>query len=363
MNNEGTLKSEDILIITPDLSLNGANVVLMELLHLFQKENRTLWLLASEDGPFREILSNMQIQVVISPFVKSNEVVELLKHDFRCVFLNSSSVHYYALLFQNQAIPVYWWFHESYEQLNVSRDNFVHLGMLSSNFKFLAVTQKVVRGLAELYGVDAELLPMPVADCSLENGEMYHSKYREHHNNKIVFFIPAAYTRVKGQDVLCRAICMLPDVYREKSEFVFAGYKLAGQDEYFSIIQKMGRILSNVKILGEIPREEVYEYYKKCDCVIAPSRADSTPTTIVEAMMFGRLCVVSDGTGMADYITDCVDGFIFENENAEQLANILMAIMDNLTQLGPIADAGRVIYEKRFTPMVVEQQMKQLMKI
>lgn len=352
------MPTEDILIITPDLSLNGANVVLLELLQLFDQKQYRMWLVASEDGMFRESLEALHVKITISPYVMSDAMQAIRKHNFKFVFMNSSSVHMYALFFQNTETPVYWWFHESYEQLETSRENFVHPGMLSDNFTFLAVTDKVARGLNSLYGIRAEILPMPVSEPpDLAKGDELFIRTTD---NKIRFFIPAAYTCIKGQDILCRAISRLPERYRDMSEFVFAGYKIPGQDEYFSKIQSMGKLLENVTMLDAIPREAVYQYYRQSDCVIAPSRVDSCPTTIVEALMFRKVCIVSDGTGMADYITDCEDGFVFHNGDVQELTNILIAVMDNIAELGPIAEAGRQVYERHFLPATVMQKVSLL---
>lgn len=348
--------ADDILIITPDLSLNGANVALMELMRLFAQKKFNMWIMASEDGGFRKQAESMNARVIISPYVKSDVEKSVLKHEFRFVFLNSSSVHYYALYFQNTQIPVYWWFHESFEQLNSSRDNFVHLSMLSSNFTFLAVTDKVARGLSDLYGVRPEILPMPIAEPSYINDS-------KPGNDRITFFMPASYTYIKGQDVLLKAVGRLPAEYIERSEFILAGYKIPTQEQYYDIIRKMCALLGNVRMTDEIPREEVYRIYGQCDCVIAPSRTDSTPTTAAEGLMFGKICIVSDGTGISEYITDGTDGLVFKSEDADELSGIIMRIIDNFSGFKNIGTEGRKLYEKYFEPGTVLDRINKIFSI
>lgn len=332
-----------LLVITPDLSLNGANVVLYEMLELM-KTYMDIFILSTEGGTFEIKLKEYNISYEIKPQVNKS-AIEKIEYDM--VFLNTSSVHYYALFFQNCDVPVHWWFHESYEQLIQQKNNFVHLGLLSDNFHFYGVTPKVLRGLNDLYGVKAQILPMVVKDTYCGQ-----KKVKEKRN---IVFIPGAYTYIKGQDILLSVISQLPENLLLNTQFVFAGYKLPGQEEYYKRIYEFGTKFSNVIILDAISRDEVYEYYRKSICVIAPSRVDSTPTTIVEALMHQKLCIVSDGAGISELMTDCVNGFVFPVDCPDELFKRLLLVLSDSNKLDVIAAGGRKLYEKYFAPRVVNE--------
>ena len=343
-----------ILVITPDFELTGANVALLELLGILTDKGINVRIIGAEDGEYREKFERIGCSIYIRPYVTGEYQDDWLYDEYDFVLLNSSSVHYYALLFQNTSMRVFWLFHESYEQLSVSQINFVHLGLLSSNFTFLAVSDKVKRSLNKLYGVKSTILHIPVADVS-------DCKYSYSVNKgRVKFFIPGAYTVIKGQDILLKAITSLPQKYYDISEYIFAGYSIPSQEEYIDRINKIAALMPNVKIYPALSRDRVYELYRECDCVVAPSRTDSLPTTIIEALMFSKVCIVSDGTGMSDYIADCENGFIFHNEDSDELCRILMAVIDNITELSPIAMAGRKIYEDRFSPMAVQRAIENI---
>ena len=335
-----------ILIITPDFSLNGANTVLLELMKLLRGAGREMTVMASSEGALSDRFKEMNVKCILKPTVLGDDIDY---DEFDAVFLNTSSVHFYSLRFQNTDKPIFWWFHESPEQLNAQRDNFPYLALLSSNFHFLGVTPKVVRGLKDLYGVEAKLLPMAIEDVDASD--------EKDEEDKCLFFIPGAYTYIKGQDVLLQAISKLPPEFAGKSEFVFAGYKLPGQAEYYEKIKAFADNFSNVRLMDAISRKEVYEYYQKSDCVIAPSRIDSTPTTIVEAMMFGKICIVSSGAGMSEFMHDCVDGFVFPNDNVDELFKRLLLVISERDNLKSIAAQGRKIYENTFSPSAVLERL------
>lgn len=334
----------NMLVITPDLSLNGANIVLIELLEILS-ENYSLEVLASEGGQIENQLQKLNIEYRICPSVNKNNV-PLEKYDE--ILLNTSSVHFYAPFFQNTLIPVHWWFHESYEQLSCEKENFVHLCLLSDNFHFYGVTPKVIRGLKDLYNVDAALLPMPIKDT-------YQSVVNSIECPQKIIFIPGAYTYIKGQDILLTAINRLPQNIADDFEFVFAGYRLPSQDEYYIRLKELSKRFSNVTMLDSLSREDIYNYYQKSICVVAPSRVDSTPTTIVEALMHQKICLVSQGAGISELMTDCVNGFIYPTDNVDELFKRLLFILHDYQTLDDIALAGRQLYCDYFEPEKIKE--------
>lgn len=332
-----------MLVIIPDLELTGAMTVLMDLLPIFQSRGIFLYVLsAGEDGKFREKLTKQGAVVFIRPYVICDTSYRhFLQEAFDWVFLNSASCFYYAYYFMNQRVRVFWWLHETKEQLDTMQTEFLNLRLLSDNFTLLGVTKRVVQGIKERFYIDIESLPMPVADCFKENEECT--------EEKVLFFMPAAYTYIKGQDILLKAIIMLPEEYKKKAQFAFCGYRLPGQETYYQNIKEIAQKIPEVVFLDELERNEVYEWYRRCDCVLAPSRVDATPTTVVEAMMHQKLCIVSDAAGISAYITDCVNGFVFPSTNEEELVKRILLIIEARYELGKVAKAGRKIYEENFS--------------
>ncbi|MCM1387193.1 MAG: glycosyltransferase family 4 protein [Bacillus sp. (in: Bacteria)] len=332
-----------MLVVVPDLELTGAMTVLMDLLPVFQNRGIFLYILsAGEDGKFREKLIEQGAVVFIRPYVIcDSNYRHFLQEAFDFVFLNSSSCFYYAYYFINQPVKVFWWFHETKEQLDTMQTEFLNLRLLSDNFTLLGVTRRVVEGIRERFYIDIENLPMPVRDCYQDS--------KENREEKALFFMPAAYTYIKGQDILLKAIIMLPKEYLEKAQFVFCGYRLPGQEAFYQNIKEIAQKLPEVVFLDELERSEVYEWYRRCDCVVAPSRVDATPTTIVEAMMHQKLCIVSDAAGISSYMTDCVDGFVFPNGNEQELMKRILLVIEARGELAKVAKAGRKVYEENFS--------------
>lgn len=333
--------SKNMLVVMQDLDLNGANVVLKELLEAYNKDRKwQLWVISPTQGLFLNQMLGIGANVAIRENVYCDpEYREFMQDSFDLVFMNSSSVHYYAMYFINCKVPVLWWFHESEEQLSRAGASMIHLGLLSDNFTICSVMPLVQRAIRKLYGIDSIVFPMLVKESEILGTKK---------DDKVRFFCPSGYSWIKGQDIMLEAITRLPKEFADKSEFIFAGYQFRGQSEYFERLKSLAERLPNVKILEAIDRSEVYKIYAECDCVAAPSRIEPTPTTIVEGLMFRKLCLVSDKTGISEFMTDCVNGFIFENENVDELFKRLLLIISEVDNLSPIGQNGRKIYDEIF---------------
>ena len=333
------------LIFIPDLSLNGAQTVMIELLDILRKFY-SVTIISSEDGEYREKYLNLGVRISVRPYVSASEDFKEYMRGYDLVLLNTSSTIPYLYFFINTQVKTLIWLHESKDQLQNAGCQLPPPQLLSPNITICGVTKKVKQGIKELFDFDTELLHMPIREENLPS---------EKSDNKVRFFIPAAYTYIKGQDILLGAIAKLPPDLRAKSEFIFCGYTLEGQKEYHEKIVKMGEMLDNVTVLGSLDRSEVYKYYSECDCVAAPSRIDSTPTSIIEGMMFKKLVLVSSGAGISQYLTDCVNGFVYSDENG--LFQRLLLLISDCGKLSAVADKGYEIYKDNFSPDAVEKNL------
>lgn len=347
---------KQLLVIVPDLELNGANKVLLELIPLLQNHNYTIWIISPGKGVFLSKYNDIGCNIIIRPTVYADDNFRFfLQSSFDLILLNTSSVHYYSLFFINTKTPVLWWFHESYEQLKTESGNMIHLSLLSNNFNILSVTQKVQKGIHALYGAPSIEFPMYVKDYSSN------SINNSLENNKIIFFIPGAYTYIKGQDILIKSIINLPTEHLKKCKFIFAGYKLESQLDYYNMLKKTESLLPEIEIHDSLSNDEMNIMYQNCNCVIAPSRIDSTPTTIVEALMFSKLCLVSDGAGITYYLENNNSAIIFKNENTDDLLQKLIYVITNYNDTKNISACGRKIYETYFSKSSVKNNLNKIL--
>ena len=345
------INKKRVLCVIPNLDLNGAQVVFDEILELIREiKDGNYYILSPTDGEYREYYLEKGITICIKQYSRAGEEFRrALRNVFSMVFLNTALVHHYLMYYINTDVPVYWWIHESEESLRRQCEDMPNPYLLSSNIHLFGVTDRVKFAFKNIYGYTTDILHMVVRD---RKGDFIRHKEPGH----VTFVIPAAYIPIKGQDILLQAIVSLPDSYRNKARFVFCGYKVDGQEEYYNKILELSAGIECVEHIGRLDKERMYQLYADCDCVIASSRLDSTPTTIVEAMMFEKLTIVSDRCGISEYMSDCINGFVFGAVLG--LMKRLMLVIEDCASLGKIASAGRMIWERQFSTEAIMDKLK-----
>ena len=72
-----------------------------------------------------------------------------------------------------------------------------------------------------------------------------------------------------------------------------------------------------------LERPEIKSLMDQCTCVVCASRDDPMPTFVTEGLIFGKPSIVSEHTGTAGLITEGVDGFVYRDDDPDQLAKVL----------------------------------------
>jgi glycosyltransferase involved in cell wall biosynthesis len=137
------------------------------------------------------------------------------------------------------------------------------------------------------------------------------------------FLYVGRHAHVKGTDVLVRALA-----------------ELKGQDFRFEIVgdgdqtPDLKRViteagLSNqVRFRGRLDNAELAEAYAHTDCVVIPSRSESIPIVMSEALQFGLPLIVSDVGDMGDLTRRYQLGTVTPAEDPPALAQRIRAFID-----------------------------------
>ena len=92
-----------------------------------------------------------------------------------------------------------------------------------------------------------------------------------------------------------------------------------------------------VTFLVNLNRQEVYEQYKKADVYVVPSTGEPASITVIEAMAFSVPAISGSDNGTASYIDFGKTGYVFEDNNKEDLKDKLEKIVcdkENLMKMG-----------------------------
>jgi len=114
------------------------------------------------------------------------------------------------------------------------------------------------------------------------------------------------------------------------------------------------RLRDTVVLHGALSQHRVSEIVGNAALLAAPcvvgadGNRDGLPTVLLEAMALGTPCVSTPVTGIADLITDDVDGLLVAERAPAELADAIAALLDDRARGARLAAAARIQVESEF---------------
>ena len=141
------------------------------------------------------------------------------------------------------------------------------------------------------------------------------------------FFYPTLPRVFKNIEIICEACKILID----QNEFNSIVYISISKDEnvYSRFIFDKYSNLSNIKFVGRLNREEVFQYYYDVDCLIFPSLLESWGLPITEFKSFDKQIIVSDLPYAYETINKYEKVSFFDPNDSFQLAKLMKEFIDN----------------------------------
>jgi glycosyltransferase involved in cell wall biosynthesis len=129
-------------------------------------------------------------------------------------------------------------------------------------------------------------------------------------------------TPFKGADVLLEAMKLLEDELSDVHLWLYgANLEKFSAEHQERIRGLLGQTKRNVTFGGIFPRDTLRELMAEVDWVVVPSRWwENSPLVIQEAFLYGRPVICTGIGGMAEKVTDGVNGLHFEVGRPESLA-------------------------------------------
>lgn len=241
--------------------------------------------------------------------------------------------------------PTIWWIHEASDRISTHYSRTKHLYPQYAN---AGSFQKVnIYGVSKI-AVDAfnEQYPsraIKVLEFGIPDERVSGKSVK---TRKKIFAIIGSIIELKNQRLFLETIKGLSQEERRGIECWIIGK--CGNAPYAKEFQEEAKLFPQVKLCGELNREELQEAFKYIDVVLCTSLEETMSIAVIEGMMNGKICVTSDKTGIASYVNDGINGFVFRNNDVECLLKIVRKIIDQDDWDG-MREKARETYEKFFT--------------
>lgn len=174
----------------------------------------------------------------------------------------------------------------------------------------------------------------------------------------MVFSMIGTLVHRKGMDIGLRALARCRQGNPKPLGLLIAGEGPEGEN--LQALATSLELVNSVSFLGWQEPEGVDAVYLASDIVLHPARSDPFPGVILEAMSWSRVVIGSEVCGnVEDRIIPGVNGFSFSSEDVDELARIMLDLVNHPSRLPEIGAQARKTAEawpvERGVEIVLEQ--------
>ncbi|HVV04993.1 MAG TPA: glycosyltransferase, partial [Puia sp.] len=361
-----TPSGSDVLLVSHDLSLSGAPIMLLQLCRQLIHEGSFVTIICEQDGPARDMFLSAGAPVIIDTLLlRQHESFTRFARNFDHIICNTI-ITWPVVRQISPLVDTVWWIHEaaligSMQHIPGLLDTFtlVEKVIVPSDYALQFIRPYHPRPKKIHYGYPDIRQDRPQPDRSTPTSR----PQQPDQAGKITFSIIGSIEPRKGQDVLIAALQRLsPDTLR-KMEICLAGRP--HDPAFCQQLQENIKVLDNIcdiRLIGETSHEQCLDLIRRSDVIVCPSRDDPFPVVIVEALCLGKPCIVSGHTGFAELITHEDNGFVFSSGDCRTLAGIIDNIVQGDSSLTEVSNKARGLYEQYLTPEKFARRWKSLME-
>ena len=139
---------------------------------------------------------------------------------------------------------------------------------------------------------------------------------------KNIFFFPTFPRPFKNIEVICEAIKLV--LQMSKKDFSFIITLDGTENKYAKSIFKKYKYIENIKFIGLVNRNRVYELYSKCDVLIFPSKLETWGLPISEFKQFKKPMFVADLKYAKETVGNYEYACFFKPNDAYQLSQLII---------------------------------------
>ena len=337
-------KGRRALILSHELTMTGAPIVLVSAVPVLRSLGFEVVVLGpADEGPLQLFL-DAGAAVVTRPDCVTSSALWGLATSADLVLANTVVEAPVVNTLNGSFVPVLWWLHDAFAGYpfithKIPRE-------LGKNVHICAVGSHATAAMHSVrpdFAIEQLIYGLP--DYAAEQFPRYDISFA---GGRTLFVTVGSLEPRKGPDIFCNAIRLLPSAVREKAAFLFVG-KAADKGMYNAVDSLVRDYPQTVFYRKRLERPEVKSLMEQCNCVVCASRDDPMPTFVTEGLIFGKPSIVSEHTGTAGLVTEGVDGFLYKDDDPQQLADKLAWAIEHPEMLAAMHDDCRRLYEQQFS--------------
>lgn len=152
----------------------------------------------------------------------------------------------------------------------------------------------------------------------------------------------------RAHEELYNIPCILRAFQKALTELPEATLTLVGggsqHEALVNMVKEMG--LTNVTFTGRVDNTEIYAYLDQSDIFLSSPTVDNMPVSVLEAMNTGLLVISSRVGGVPYMIKNGVNGLLFDSNDSDKLAELMLWSVENQTIAKAIIQQGHIEVKK-----------------
>lgn len=252
-------------------------------------------------------------------------------------------------------IPFITTFHGFYKFSNFFKK--FYNSIMTKGFFVIAVSEFIKDHILQKYSIPADHIDVihRGADLTTFNPEkisFQRMKQIIHKFNlpddKIIICLPGRISKWKGQDLLLKAMAKLPI---NKFHAIFVGDYQKKTNYYFKLLKLTEKLNLTKQVTFTGNLHDIATIYKLSDIIVSAScEPEAFGRIAIEAQAMQKIIIASDIGGSRETIKEGKTGFLFENNNEQDLANkIIKASKLSPEKIALIGKNAREHVEKNFS--------------
>ena len=348
-----------VFVLTHELSLTGAPVVLSHAAHILKEEGWQVVVVSPTDGVLkREFLRDGMPVFIVGDMNKDTDWLRLAS-DFDLILINTVVPFRQIEQLRDFKVPVMWWLHdarsgyEDYLRHALPAD----LGDNIHTFSVSKYADDVVKEFRPKYKTGLLLYGLK------DEAERVCAEHRpiENAKGRKVFISVGTIIHRKGQDILAKAVRLLPEKIRKQCLFLVIG-KPIDADIYQAVVELAEDFPEEVELISAVAHDDIFNLYKEAAAVICSSRDDPLPTFMAETMMVSGVCICSENTGTAGVIENGRNGYVYTKDDPAELAKCIQYVVE-YDDLDALKKESRRTFDTVFSMDIFRKNLLNCVKI
>ena len=145
---------------------------------------------------------------------------------------------------------------------------------------------------------------------------------------------------------------------------VVGGYKSEDKDyenQIWELIRRY-RLQDQIVFHGWLTQTEILEVYQSCGFFILPSRQETLPISIAEAMALGKIVVASDVGAVSEMFDHGVSGYLYSRKDISALVSLLRDLWNNDRDMNHSEKVRAAAFEK-FAPVEIARKTTEFYRL